>query len=237
MNHIQIRRIALGVAAFSLSLLSGLVLCLTACSMKLIPAVNRSEKTEQSMSQTVSWQWPTEVTGTNLLLHNLAIYDGPFYEDGTGREVFNVAAVVMENRGSTMISFAQLKLRTETGVYEFEAMMIPPHAKVLVPEKSAATYTDSPVIHCQGWTADARDMPAYPITVIPMSIGTVRLVNLSDDALADIHLYHRTYLAESDLFVGGVVFETVIPSIAARSFTEVRPAYYAGGYSEIVYIG
>jgi hypothetical protein len=236
MIHVQIRRIALGAAAVSLSGLTALILCLNACSMPVLP-VDAPRETEHQQSQTAVWQWPGEVTGTKLLLHNLAIYDGPFYEDGTGREVLNVAAIVMENSGNTMISFAQLKLRTETGIYEFEAMMIPPHAKVLVPEKNATAYKDSVVLNCQGWTVDARDMPAYPITVMPMSIGTVRVLNLSDTPLADLHLYHRTYLAESDLFVGGVVFETVIPSIAAKSFTEVRPAYYAGGYSEIVYIG
>lgn len=235
--HMKIRRIALGFAGFSFSLLTALVLCFSACCITEKP-VGESEKQGLAHSFNITpLKMPAGVEGTDLLLHNLAIYDGPFYEDGTGREVMGVAAVLIENRGDSMLSLIHLEVQTLSCKYEFEAMMIPPCSRVLVPEKYAREYVHEGIIQCNGWTVDAKDMPAYPITVTPMSIGTLRITNISDEPLQNIHLYHKTYLKESDIFVGGIVFETVVPYIAPRSFSEVRPECYASGYSELLYVG
>ena len=235
MMHVTVRRMALSVASVSLSVLTALILFYCVC---YIPPRDHTVQAQTEKQDTIrpEAQLPMRIEGTDLYLQYIASYDGTFYEDGSNREVFNVAAAVVKNCGDSMISLSVFQVDTALDSYRFEAMMIPPCSCVMVPEQNAKQYRKSNVLSGIGWSVDAEPMPAYPITVTPMDIGTLRITNISDKPLTDIQVFHKTYLQESDLFVGGIAFETVVDFVAPNSFTEIRPKFYAGGYSEILYI-
>ena len=235
MMHVTVRRMALSVASVSMSVLTALILFYCVCYIPPQAYIVQADTAKQD-SVVPESQLPMRIEGTDLYLQYIASYDGTFYEDGSNREVFNVAAAVVKNCGDSMISLAVFQVDTGQDSYRFEAMMIPPYSSVMVPEKNAKQYCKCNVLSGSGWSVDAEPMPAYPITITPMDIGTLRITNISNEPLTKIQVFHKTYLQESDLFVGGIAFETVVEFVAPNSFAEVRPKFYAGGYSEILYV-
>lgn len=235
MFHIKLRRFALCFAAVSFGCLGCVLLIFSACSAQR-PTPVFTQPTCPQPAARLELALPLEVESASVRILRLASYDGPFYEDGSGEQVMNVAAVLIENTGLSMLSVVELELTVGGESYCFTANMVPPCARVLVPERNKSPYTDEGIVACRGWCAVAADMPVYTIRITPVSMGELRFSNFSDQPITQLSVYHRSYLPEADIYVGGVAFETVVAYIPPKSFTQIQPGFYAYGYSEIVYI-
>ena len=234
MTHIAVRRLALSAAAVSFSFLTALVLYVSAAYTE--DAGVFGEVAQLTFSQEAAVQFPYQISCTDLVVEQTASYDGPFYEDGTGREVLGVASILLRNTSSEMIPYAHVVLRTDTASYIFDCFWLPAGAAVLIPEKYALSWeSQAQVISCFGWSTVTAEKNPCEISVEDVDMGKLCVRNLSGGEIRNLTLYHKTYLRENDMYIGGAVFETRIDSIGAGENVIISPRYYASGYSKIVY--
>ncbi len=236
MNHVNVRRIALSFAAISFGSLFLLVLICSA-SAGLYPtdeAADVAVLEEVPVRNGISF--PILVDGTCLIAQNIAAYDGPFIEDGSGREVFDVMALVLVNNSDEFIEYAHISLEAASQVYHFEAMLLLPGSKVLVLEREAKLYREQPILSCTGFAVRGGDQDPLPVTVTSVEKNKLCIQNLSKNDLFDLTVYHKTYLPDVKMYMGGRPFETKISCISAESTVEITPENYVTGYSKVICI-
>lgn len=238
MNHIILRRIALSAAAVSFGLLAVMaMLWITADHYSASTEQNlRSEQTQQlEKGITVLGDLPIEISCTPLVVKQLAAYDGKFFEDGSGREVMDVAAVLLYNSSDRLIPYAYLTVRTENCQYTFDAYMLPPKSSVLVPDRSAQRLTETNITDTFGWTTVKNDSQRPVLEIREQGMGSLRIQNLSGKKLRDLTVYYRTYISDGEFYLGGKVFQTQVAEIPPGETAVICPANYASGYSKVIY--
>lgn len=235
MHPVVLRRFALTAAAVSTGMLMLVLLVGSALPGQAVP-VAEGEKAEKTARETPSAVFPADISCTEMRVAHLAEYSGTFYEDGSPREVFQTAAIVLENRGDTCIPYAQITVRTQWDTYVFEGFLLPPNSYTLIPERTAKPYPKEQVISVFGWNTRAYDEPCPSVTVTEQKKGTLLVKNMSGETVEGLTLYHKMYLPGDDLYIGGVAFATAVPTLAPQETVTAVPEYYAPGYSRILYV-
>lgn len=180
--------------------------------------------------------FPLHIADTTLVVEHFSSYDGAFYEDGSGREVFNVAAIRLHNSGDQMVASSEIVLHTENGKYIFEAMMIPPYASVLVPEKNAAVLQDDVVVDYCGVCNISNPIYSGSISVHCVDKSKLCIKNIAETPVCNLKIYHKTYLPDADMYIGGIAFVTEITCILPNDSIQICPNHFAQPYSKIILI-
>lgn len=181
---------------------------------------------------------PILIPGTDLVAERIVSYEGPFWEDGSGEHVTNVAALLIRNTADRGIDHAEITLEAGAHQFVFWADMIPAGAAVLVAEKGRKEYSVELFTDCSGWVAfTGEDWNSSDVLDIqPVDMGTLKVTNLTDHVLTGIHIYYRNCLKDADILVGGNTFVYCIDRLELGQSMEIRPNIYAFGYSAILRI-
>lgn len=232
MNHIKLRRIALSAAAVSFGILAALAtLWITTVGCKASatqPEVNILQTDTGSISDEI------EISCTPLIVKQLAAYDGKFFEDGSGREVVDVAAVMLYNSSDRLIPYACLTVYTENCKYNFDAFMLPPKSSVLVPEKSAQKLTETAITDTFGWTTVKNTVQRPALEIREQGMGCLQIKNLSGKKLRNLTVFYKNYITDGDFYVGGRAFSVCVDQILPGDTAMVFPDHYAAGYSRVI---
>ena len=229
MNHVWIRRMALSVASVSLGILTTLIMI----GSSVTGEFTQVSAEEVSASKNMQTVYP--ISCTSLTVENLLSYDGKFMEDGSEREVQDVAAIMLHNSKNVVIPYAYVTVYTENCKYIFDAYMIPPNASVLVPEETAQKLKESDVMRVFGWTTVQEERRRFRLEIEEAGMGCFRITNMSGSKVHNLTVYHRTYLADEAFYMGGKAFQTHIPYIAPGNTVLVYPENYVSGYSRIIH--
>ena len=211
----------------------------------ILLAVNRSVYVQTDAQETLlelqpsqpveTLDFPFAVSGTSLIAEALVSYDGPFLEDGYGREVFNCVALLLHNTAAQEIRQVRISVQG-TECWMFEAKNIPPNARILVLESSGAQLQDFFIISCAGWQAvEDGEQPVKGFLQFDcVDMGTVAVTNVGQTAITDVRLLHKNWLPDSEIYVGGITYETRIDRIEPGKTIFLQPEHYAYGYSKFV---
>lgn len=186
-----------------------------------------------TLSESVSL--PVTISGTNLIAQKLSPYEGPFLEDGTDREVVDVAALHVRNSGDTEVYKARIALFWSDGFYIFEADHIPAGETVVILERSGGSYRQGNYTQCNGWQELGQiNAVSKDVSVTDMALGTVVVNNLTDETLRNVCVYYKTWLAPPNVYVGGITYMVQIPVLLPKESKHLYPYHYAVGYSKVV---
>ncbi len=178
---------------------------------------------------------PAAISGTDLVAQKLSAYEGPFLEDGTDREVVDVAALQVYNSGNAEIRKTRIALFWSDGFYIFEADHIPPGGTVVILEKSGSKYRQGNFIKCNGWQEQGKENDvSKAISVTDMALGTVVVNNLTDETLRNVCVYYKAWLSPPDVYMGGITYMVQIPVLLPGQSKYLYPYHYAVGYSKVV---
>lgn len=214
-----------GVEISKYSLLQEIAAPLAGCEHKM-PGEQVPWQTEEPI------QLPMEISCTSLVVQSLATYDGPFYEDGSGMEVVDVASLLLYNSSDDWIPYASVIVDTQSCRYCFRAQRIPPHCTVLIPETSAQQYTDGTITNVFGWHTVETAPGEEALVVQEQTDTTLCIRNVSERELENITVYFRKVI--DGIGVGGKPHEFTVPSLSPGEAVTVKPKYYVKGYSCIV---
>jgi len=178
--------------------------------------------------------------GDGLLIRSVSPYAGPFWEDGSGREVRNVWQLTVTNTSEENIQLLRIHAEAEGQEAEFEITTLLAGSTVKVLEKSASEFPEDE----EEGRYEVEDL-AYlkdEISIYPEQFtlsakdGWIRLENKGEqDITQDIYVYYKAYA--DDVFTGGITyrvkFEGGIPSGESR---EETAGHYLLDGSKILYL-
>ncbi len=177
---------------------------------------------------------PVTVPGTTLLAKQLSAYEGPFLEDGSGREVVNIAALHIYNTGDREVRNACITLQTEKDSYVFYGEHIPVGASVVLLEIHAGAYQQSAIKDCSGWQETTDQKQVEGLFITDKDNGTLVVTNTSDRTLHNLRLYYKSWLSPPDVYMGGITHCVTIPMLTPGQTEMLCPDRYATGYSKVV---
>lgn len=236
MRHTAVRRAALTSFAFNLFCLLWLVLAVCVVHEPKSAPVSSEHSTFAEAVKTeenLPLQLPMEIPCTSLRVESMAIFDGSFYEDGTGRYVADTAALIVYNHSSSVIPYAEILIDTEQGRLAFYAHMLLPQSYTLVPEFSAQQYQSGDIMGIYAWHTVAKEENRVPIYITEQDDVTLRIENGSGRDLFDVTVYFKRFT--DGVYIGGKPFEFTVSSLPAGESVVVSPRYYLSGYSRIIY--
>lgn len=237
-----------------------IVLLLTVLLLAIIALVFvvlfQTEQTpdETSTSSTVELQCSYDIDGftplpgapigaisDELELLYAGTYSGAYMEDGTDEQVTDVLALIVENKGSATIEYAQLCLMCDEKPVYFSVTALPATGKVFVLAQDRAAYTTEMRLGALTCTQSAAlsdravldfggEFRLYP------SDGVLNLQNISQkDIAGDVSLYFKNY--RDGLFWGGITYRVSFADGFAADETRqsVQPHYTVDG-SVILYM-
>ena len=178
--------------------------------------------------------YPHSVMGTNLLATELRSYNGPFWEDGSNEEVFDVAALVVENQGGLMVAGGAVivEMREQRLVFEFS--FLPPSGKILVLEKDRKCYLQETPISCYGWTRE--EYPENPglVSVEAVGLSGLRISNYTGCTLPGVEIHYKNFDYENAMYMGGITYLVSAQDLMPREVRRVEPTNFASRGSRVV---
>jgi hypothetical protein len=166
--------------------------------------------------------FPISLKGTSLELVEYCSYDGCFDEDGSGRQVAGIAALVIKNRGHENVSKGMIRMQVGEMRYEFVFTMVPPGATVLVPERTMMAYKDRQVVKCTGWVKTEAVDNAEKVEEAGRSL--LRITNVSGENLESASIYYKAYDTQRDCYIGGITYKYTVWELPAGC-SKVVPIY------------
>lgn len=178
--------------------------------------------------------FPHRIGQTDLIAQQLVSYEGPYLENGKDTPVSEITALLLYNDSLWEIGQAEVQLTGEQTL-TFFASNIPPQSQVLVLEKNTAAWNQWQITGCEGWSSPGQPaLPEGTLDIREVDMGTLAVTNTTQRTLEDVWLYYKNYLPQSQLYVGGITYITVIEELAPGQTLQIKPERYASGYSRIV---
>ena len=246
MGYMIWRRISLLLVGIAGGLLAIVTLCVMASEFRYIhapdlPLENHQLFCQKSINQinmpsTANFCMPEIIQGTTLLAERLTIYEGPFLEDGSDREVADVAALMVRNVGNSEIERCSIELYFDEVCYTFYGERIPPNATVLLLECEGMLYRTDSITSCNGWqviASNKQDLSDF-LKIEERAMGTIVVTNTTNIILNDICIYYKTWLSPPDIYVGGIAYSVEITKLMPGQSEYLYPYHFAYGYSKVV---
>lgn len=182
--------------------------------------------------------FPYKMHDQPLVIHSITGYEGTYMEDGSEREVTDVAAILVENVGENMLSHANIALYSESECFLFYAQSLPPGEKTVLLEKNQQIFIDQKVTSC--WAsaqyASCNDLQERFVHVRVIGMDALELSNMTDRPIYDLNIYHKTWSKEIGAYLGGICYVTHVEKLEPGQLVLVKPNHYAYGYSRIICI-
>lgn len=192
--------------------------------------------TEPEVDDTITL--PYLIPGTNLVIHNIAPYDGAYLEDASDVAVTGVAALVVENAGDTGVEYASITLRQGGTVLKFNVSTLPARSKAAVQEASRKPYVAGGYTACSAEVipVDAFDLCGEYIQITENADNSLTITNISGEQISELHIYYKYYMTDEDAYLGGITYHIELNNLRAGQSSKVTLSHYASGYSKVVMV-
>lgn len=180
-------------------------------------------------------QFPCEIPGYNLKIEKLAPYNGLFVEDGSNVEVENVAMLLVRNEGDKPVEYTEITVTFAQETLHFQITALPAGAKVVVQEKNGKSIPSDTPQKAEALVVRRADLSIAPeISVTDNGDNSLTIKNLTDQTIPTVRVFYKYYLANEDMYVGGIAFTVRITQLQAKSSLVVKPAHFVSETSRIV---
>lgn len=186
--------------------------------------------------ETIARLLPVDIAGCSLRAVQLAAYEGPFWEDGTGEEVADIAALVLENTGEGFVSEGAVVLDWGEDRMVFELSWLPPGEKVLVLEKDRKPYREINEGICYGWTGTCCFESVQAVEVESKGDISLMFVNQTDGIIPWVAALYKHYDGESSMYIGGITYSIPVTDLRPGEGRTVTPWCYTADSSRVVYL-
>lgn len=190
----------------------------------------------QELPQVQGLVFPYIIEGTDLEAQQLVWYEGPFWEDGSEKEVVNAAALLVENTGCMIIAEGAVVLEWDGGRMVFEIHDLPPGSRVLVLEKDAQSFRRDMPEQCYGWARGLYPEDMGHVTVEDSQGAGMTVVNHTNGTVPVTRICYKTRDPASGIFIGGISYAVEVRDLQPGERREISPHHYACGSSQVVYI-
>ncbi len=202
-----------------------------------IASTDVSASTEQLAEQTAQVQLPIDL-GDGLFLTGIRDFSGIYMEDGTDDVVQGLLSVVLENRSTHDLQYAQITLDYGDEDAAFEVTNLPSGGQVVLLEKSRMTYREDQLLGAYAdQVAMLEQFPMYPdLFEISTSDNIINVRNISgEDISGDIFVYYKN--VGGGIYYGGITYRVRIEGgLKAGEIRQVLAVHYYEDTSEILMV-
>lgn len=193
-----------------------------------------AEKTVQEEKSEI--KLPFSVPDTDLLVEELAGYEGPFLEEDTDWPVSEIAALILYNSGETETLSGEVVLMRDEQSFHFVFSDLLPGQRLMVLERDAKSCVQGSFTACQCAALESTltDFADEALTVSEIGMCTLEVMNRTEEQIERVELYYKNYDTESGLYIGGITYCIILEDLAPGETREIIPYRYVSGYSRVV---
>ena len=180
-------------------------------------------------------QFPCEVPGYNLKIEKLAPYNGLYVEDGSNVQVTDVAMLLVSNNGDKPVEYTEITVTFANETLYFQITALPAGAKLVVQEKNGKSVPSDTPQKAEALVVRRAEMAVAPeLSVTDNGDNSLTIKNLTDETIPMARVFYKYYLANEDMYVGGIAFTVRITQLKANGSVTVQPSHFASDTSRIV---
>lgn len=162
-------------------------------------------------------------------------YTGPFPEDGTGRSVENVAAMLVRNSSDKFLDFATVECRVGSQIGTFQVTGLPPGGTAWVLEETGMTLTENDeftAFECDEYFFREEAVVTTDKLSVQVSGNTLTVTNESDRTLENVCVYYKT-VHQDGFYFGGITYMLEFGNLAPGAQATKQSSHF-GENSRIV---
>jgi len=181
---------------------------------------------------------PYTIPGTTLVLSKIDSYDGIFLEDGSDKEVTGITTIILENKGSKGIEYADVTVNQKGKELKFKATDVPAGKTIVVQELNGTAYNKSDIYGCTAQVAelDEFEMSETMVEVKELENGSLEVKNLTDKKIPAVRVFYKFALEKGELYVGGITYTAKVTDLEPSDVRVITPSHYIAGSSEIMMV-
>ena len=187
---------------------------------------------------TAQIQFPYKMAEMDLTVERLAVYEGPMIEQESDEPSANVLSLILCNGDDREIRSVQVTLKSSDSIYRFEGTHIPGQNRVLLMEQNGAFWKNETYTACNAVVEymEETGLSQEEIAVTEVGMGELSVTNLTENCLRNVRIFHKNCLADGDICIGGITYETPVGELKPGQTVIITPERYASGYSKVVRI-
>ncbi len=188
-----------------------------------------------SENETHGLQFPSEVPGHNLRIEKLAPYSGIFVEDGTNRQVADVAMLLVYNCGDSPVEYTEITVQYQEKSLVFQITALPAGERMVVQEKTGSAVPEGVATSASALVIHRAQMSIAPeISVTDNGNNSLTVRNLTNETIPSLRVFYKYFMEQEDLFVGGIAFTVHISRLGPNGSIVVYPSHYNSQTSRVV---
>lgn len=173
----------------------------------------------------------------SLTIQRIKGYSGIFIEDGSDKEVKNVAAIQVKNTSKQVVEYAQIELYNGDKKLVFEVSTLPANSSAIVMEKNKTTFSSSKGVTYGKSTVAYTDKleKSSDIKYKILDNNGIEVTNKSKKDIGCVRVFYK-YKSEDGYYVGGITYTAKIDNLKAGKSQTVYPSHFATDGGEIMMV-
>ena len=196
---------------------------------------NSSDKNNTSNGDKVSSNYNTP--DASLTIQRINGYSGMFIEDGSDKEVKNVAAIQVKNTSKQVVEYAQIELYNGDKKLVFEVSTLPANSSAVVMEKSKTTFdSNKNVIYGKSTVAYTDKLEkSSDIKYKVLDNNGIEVTNKSKKDIACVRVFYK-YKSEEGYYVGGITYVAKVNNLKAGASETIYPSHFATDGGQVMMV-
>lgn len=178
-----------------------------------------------------------KVDDAAITIQRINGYSGIFIEDGSDKEVKNVAAIEVKNTSNKPLEFAQIQLYNGSKKLVFDVSTLPANSSAVVMEKNKASFNSSKGVTYGGTTAGYVNSleKASSIKCKKVKNNGIEVTNTSSKNIPCVRVFYK-YKSSEGYYVGGITYTAKVEDLKAGASQTIYPSHFASGGGEIMMV-
>lgn len=196
---------------------------------------NSSDKNNTSNGDKVSSNYNTP--DASLTIQRINGYSGMFIEDGSDKEVKNVAAIQVKNTSKQVVEYAKIELYNGDKKLVFEVSTLPANSSAVVMEKSKTTFDSSKNVTYGKSTVAYTDKleKSSDIKYKVLDNNGIEVTNKSKKDIACVRVFYK-YKSEEGYYVGGITYVAKVNNLKAGTSETIYPSHFATDGGQVMMV-
>ena len=178
-----------------------------------------------------------KVDDAAITIQRINGYSGIFIEDGSDKEVKNVAAIEVKNTSNKPLEFAQIQLYNGSKKLVFDVSTLPANSSAVVMEKNKASFNSSKGVTYGGTTAGYVNSleKASSVKCKKVKNNGIEVTNTSSKNIPCVRVFYK-YKSSEGYYVGGITYTAKVKDLKAGASQTIYPSHFASGGGEIMMV-
>ena len=178
-----------------------------------------------------------KVDDAAITIQRINGYSGIFIEDGSDKEVKNVAAIEVKNTSNKPLEFAQIQLYNGSKKLVFDVSTLPANSSAIVMEKNKASFNSSKGVTYGGTTAGYVNSLEKSSSVKCKKVKNngIEVTNTSSKNIPCVRVFYK-YKSSEGYYVGGINYTAKVEYLKAGASQNIYPSHFASDGGEIMMV-